>query len=159
MTRIRRLFVVSAGCLALSLSLPAQTGSPAVRPAGGISYSQALVKEAKTHIKEISAGEIGALQKENPSLVLLDVREDHEWDKSRIPGAIHVARGLLEFSIESRVPQKLAAVVVYCQGGGRSALAADVLGKMGYTNVFSLAGGIAAYEAAGLPMDKPSPQK
>jgi rhodanese-related sulfurtransferase len=153
------MLVVSAVCLWVSISLPAQTGSPAVRPAGGIPYSQALVQEAKTRIKEISAGKLGALQKEDPSLVLVDVREDNEWDKSRIPGAIHVARGVLEFNIESRVPQKPAAVVVYCRGGGRSALAADVLGKMGYTNVFSLAGGIAAYEAAGLPVDKSSPPK
>jgi rhodanese-related sulfurtransferase len=117
------------------------------------------VKEAKTRIKEITADQLGALLKKDPSLVLVDVREDNEWDKSRIPGAIHVARGVLEFSIESRVPQKPAAVVVYCRSGGRSALAADVLGKMGYTNVFSLAGGITAYEAAGLPVDKSSPPK
>ena len=152
------LLLVSA-CLCFSVSLPAQTSAPAVRPAGTGAYFQALVKDAKTRIREISADQLGALQKASPSPVLLDVREDNEWDKSRIPGAIHVGRGVLDVNIESRVPQKATPIVVYCQGGGRSAVAADVLGKMGYTNVSSLAGGLAAYQAAGLPVDKSSPPK
>ena len=122
-------------------------------------YFQALVKEAKTRIREIGADQLGVLQKANPSPVLVDVREDNEWDKGRIPGAIHVGRGVLEVNIESRLPQKSTPIVVYCQGGGRSAVAADVLGKMGYTNVSSLAGGLAAYQAAGLPVDKSTPPK
>jgi rhodanese-related sulfurtransferase len=117
------------------------------------------VKDAKTRIREIGADQLGALQKASPSPVLVDVREDNEWDKSRIPGAIHVGRGVLDVNIESRVPQKATPIVVYCQGGGRSAVAADVLGKMGYTNVSSLAGGLAAYQAAGLPVDKSIPPK
>jgi rhodanese-related sulfurtransferase len=153
------LLLVSTCCLCFSVALPAQTGSPAVTPAGRGAYFQALVKEAKTRIREIGANEIGALQKASPSPVLVDVREDTEWDKSRIPGAIHVGRGVLEVNIESRVPQKSTPIVVYCQGGGRSAVAADVLAKMGYTNVSSLAGGLAAYQAAGLPVDKSSPPK
>ena len=153
------LLLVSTCCLCFSVALPAQTGSPAVTPAGRGAYFQALVKEAKTRIREIGANEIGALQKASPSPVLVDVREDTEWDKSRIPGAIHVGRGVLEVNIESRVPQKSIPIVVYCQGGGRSAVAADVLAKMGYTNVSSLAGGLAAYQAAGLPVDTSSPPK
>ena len=159
MTRIRPLPLISACCLYFSVWLPAQTGAPAVRPAGTGAYFQALVKDAKTRIHEISADQLGALQKAGPSLVLVDVREDNEWDKSRIPGAIHVGRGVLDVNIESRVPQKATPIVVYCQGGGRSAAAADVLGKMGYTNVSSLAGGLAAYQAAGLAVDKSSPPK
>jgi rhodanese-related sulfurtransferase len=151
--------MVSACCLCLSVSLPAQTGSPAVGHAGRGAYFQALVKEAKTRVREIGADQLGVLQKADPSSVLVDVREDNEWDKSRIPGAIHVGRGVLEVNIESRVPQKATPIVVYCQGGGRSAVAADVLTKMGYTNVTSLAGGMAAYLAAGLPVDKLSPPK
>jgi rhodanese-related sulfurtransferase len=117
------------------------------------------VKDARTRIKEISAANFSVLRKEDPTLVLVDVREDNEWNNRRIAGAIHVGRGVLEVNIESKVPRKATPIVVYCQGGGRSAVAADVLGKMGYTNVSSLAGGLAAYEAAGLPVDSPSPPK
>jgi rhodanese-related sulfurtransferase len=153
------LLLVAAYCLCFSVSLPAQTGSPAVTPAGRGAYFQAIVKEAKTRIREISADQLSALQKAEPAPVLIDVREDNEWEKGRIPSAIHVGRGVLEVNIESRIPQKATPIVVYCQGGGRSAVAADVLGKMGYTNVSSLAGGLAAYQAAGLPVDKSSPPK
>jgi rhodanese-related sulfurtransferase len=117
------------------------------------------VKDAKTRVREIGADRLGALQKAAPAPILVDVREDNEWDKSRIPGAIHVGRGVLEASIESRVPQKSTPIVVYCQSGGRSAVATDVLTKMGYTNVSSLAGGLAGYLAAGLPVDKSSSPK
>jgi rhodanese-related sulfurtransferase len=159
MTRIRPLLLASSCCLCFSISLPAQTGSPAVSPAGRGAYFQALVKDAKTRVREIGADQLGALQKVAPAPVLVDVREDNEWDKSRIPGAIHVGRGVLEASIESRVPQKSTPIVVYCQSGGRSAVATDVLTKMGYTNVSSLAGGLAGYLAADLPVDKSSPPK
>ena len=159
MTRIRPLLLIFTCCLCFSVWLPAQTGAPAVRPAGTGAYFQALVKDAKTRIREIRADQLSAIQKASPSPVLVDVREDNEWDKGRIPGAIHLGRGVLEVNIESRVPQKATPIVVYCQGGGRSAVAADVLGKMGYTNVSSLAGGLAAYQAAGLPVDKSSPPK
>lgn len=158
MSRIRPLLLATICCLGLSVSLPAQTVPPAVRPAGGSAYFQALVKDAKSRIREVGADQIGVLQKATPSPVLLDVREDNEWDKGRIPGAIHVGRGVLEANIESRIPQKTTPIVVYCRSGARSAVAADVLAKMGYTNVSSLAGGIAAYQAAGLPVDKSTPQ-
>jgi rhodanese-related sulfurtransferase len=159
MTRIRLVLLVSAGCLWLGASLNGQTGSPAASPAGGASYFQAQVKDVKTRIREIDAAKLTALRKENPTLVVVDVREDNEWDKRRIAGAIHVGRGVLEINIESKVPGKSTPIVVYCQGGGRSAVAADVLGKMGYTNVSSLAGGLAGYEAAGLPLDSASAPK
>ena len=159
MTKIRPVFLVSACCLWLGASLNGQTGSPASSPAVAAPFFQALVKDARTRIQEISAAKLTALRNEDPTLVLVDVREDNEWDKRRIAGAIHVGRGVLEINIESRVPRKATPIVVYCQGGGRSAVAADVLGKMGYTNVSSLAGGLAAYEAAGLPVDSASPPK
>ena len=135
MVRIRPLLLAFSCCMCLSVSLTAQTGSPAVTPAGRGAYFQSLVKEAKTRIREIRADQLGALQKATPSLAIVDVREDNEWDKGRIPGAIHVGRGVIEVNIESRIPQKSTPIVVYCQGGGRSAVAADVLAKMGYTNV------------------------
>ena len=153
MTRVPPLLFTAICGLSFSVSLPAQTASPADRPAGG-AYFQALVKEAKTRIREIGVDQLTVLQKATPSPVLVDVREDNEWDKGRIPGAIHVGRGVLEANIESRVPEKSTPIVVYCQSGRRSAVATDVLTKMGYTNVSSLAGGLAAYQAAGLPVDK-----
>jgi rhodanese-related sulfurtransferase len=160
MTRIRLLLPAAASCcLCFAISLPAQTGSPAVTSSGRGAYFQALVRDAKTRVREISVDHLGALQKAAPSPVLVDVREDNEWDKSRIPGAIHVGRGVLEASIESKIPQKSTPIVVYCQSGGRSAVATDVLTKMGYTNVSSLAGGFSGYLVAGLPVDKTSPPK
>ena len=155
MPRARLLARSTIWLLFFSVSLPAQTGPRATTG----TYFQALVKEAKTHIREIGADRLGALQTAEPSLILVDVREDNEWEKSRIPKAIHVGRGVLEVNIESRVPQKSTPIVVYCQGGGRSAVAADVLAKMGYSNVSSLAGGLAAYRAAGLPVDQSTPTK
>ena len=119
MTRIRPVFLVSSCCLWLSASLDGQTGSPAASPAGGVPYFQALVKDARARIQEITAARLTALRKEDPTLVLVDVREDNEWDKRRIAGAIHVGRGVLEINIESRVPRKSTPIVVYCQGGGR----------------------------------------
>ncbi len=159
MTRIRPVLQFSACCLLLGASINGQTGSPAVSPAGGAPFFQALVKDARTRINEISADKLTALRKEDATLVLVDVREDNEWNMRRIAGAIHVGRGVLELSIESKVPQKSTPIVVYCQGGGRAAVAADVLGKMGYANVSSLAGGLTAYEAAGLTVDTTSPPK
>jgi len=159
MARIRPLLLVPACCLFLSESLSAQTNPLAARPAGGSAYFQTLVKEAKSRIREISVVQLQTLRGTMPSPVLVDVREDNEWTKSRIPGAIHVGRGVLEMNIEARVPQKSTPIIVYCQGGGRSAVAADVLAKIGYTNVSSLSGGLAAYQTAGLPVDQSSPPK
>jgi rhodanese-related sulfurtransferase len=149
MKEIRQVLLVFMWCLFFNVSLPAQTGA----------YFQAVVKDAKARIREITVLQLGTLQQAGPLPLLVDVREDNEWDQGRIPGAIHVGRGVLEVQIESRVPQKSTHIVVYCRSGGRSAVAADVLGKMGYTNVSSLAGGMAAYQAAGLPMDKAAPKK
>ncbi len=157
MVRTRTL-LISACCLFLCETLSAQYTSSAVRPAGAGAYFQTLVREARSRIREINVVQLQTLRAASPSPVLVDVREDNEWIKSRIPGAIHIGRGVLEMSIESRIPQKSTPIIVYCQGGGRSAVAADVLGKMGYTNVLSLAGGFAAYQAAGLPVDQAPPK-
>ncbi|MEO8368665.1 MAG: rhodanese-like domain-containing protein [Candidatus Solibacter sp.] len=159
MARFRPLLIASACYLYFAIPLAAQVGSAAIRPADGGAYFQTLVNEAKTRIREIGADQLVTLQKATPSPVLVVVREDNEWDKVRIPGAIHVGRGVLEVKIESRIPQKTTPIVVYCQGGGRAAVAADVLAKMGYTNVVWLAGGLAAYQAAGLPLDKSASPK
>ena len=115
---------------------------------------QALVKDAKTRIKEMSAGELKALQSSGEKFTLIDVREDNEWSAGHATGAMHLSRGVLERDIEGKLPQKDAKLVLYCHSGSRSALAADSLMKMGYSNVYSLAGGITAYQSAGLPMEK-----
>lgn len=115
---------------------------------------QALVQEAKSRIKEIKTDELKQLQESKQPFVLIDVREESEWNAGHAVGALHVSRGVLERDIEKKVADKGAKVVLYCGSGGRSALAADTLQKLGYTNVTSLAGGIRDYTQAGLPVEK-----
>ena len=115
---------------------------------------QNLVKDAKTRIKELDVNQLKALQASGEKFVLIDVREDNEWDAGHAKDAVHLSRGTIERDIEPKMPQKDAKLVLYCHSGGRSALAADSLMKMGYTNVFSLAGGFSAYKSASLPVEK-----
>jgi len=115
---------------------------------------QALVKDAKTRVKEVDAEQLKKMQSSSEKFTLIDVREDSEWDAGHAAGAMHLGKGVIERDIEKKVPQKDAKVVLYCGGGSRSALAADALMKMGYSNVFSLAGGLGAYKSAGLPTEK-----
>lgn len=112
------------------------------------------VREAKSRIREISAERLEALATRQESYMLIDVREDSEWAAGHAAGAIHIRRGLLEAAIEAKAPRKGTRIVLYCQGGGRSALAADTLQKMGYSNVYSLAGGFIAYQRLRLPVEK-----
>lgn len=158
MLDIQKLLAVSIGCLLGQGALFGQAGAtPAAPGGGGGSYFQVLVRDAKTRIREIGPVELGRLRESRPGLVLVDVREDNEWNKSRISGAIHVGRGVLEIQIESRIPQRATPLVLYCRAGARSAVAADVLLKMGYTEVWSLAGGLTAFEAAGMAVDRSAP--
>ncbi len=87
------------------------------------------------------------------NLLLIDVREDREWAACRIPGARHIGRGVLERDVETAIPDLDTPLVLYCGGGYRSALAAESLGRMGYTNVQSMDGGIREWKAAGYPID------
>lgn len=121
----------------------------------GTSGYQGLVKDAKTRIKEINIDQLKTLQSSGAKFTLIDVREDNEWTAGHAVGALHIGKGVIERDIESKVAQKDAKLVLYCAGGHRSALAADVLMKMGYSDVFSLAGGFGAYNSAGLPTEKP----
>jgi rhodanese-related sulfurtransferase len=114
---------------------------------------QKLVDDAKTRIKEISPSE-AADQVRRGAALLIDVRENDEWEKGHAKDAIHLSRGTIELDIEEQVTDPNRTVICYCGGGGRSALAADNLQKMGYKNVRSLAGGFKAWNAAGLPTDK-----
>ncbi|HEV2614840.1 MAG TPA: rhodanese-like domain-containing protein [Gammaproteobacteria bacterium] len=100
-----------------------------------------IAEEAKKNIKEIDLASLEKLKTTNPHFYLVDVREKEEFDNGFIPGAIHLSKGVIERDIEKTIPAKNAQIVLYCGGGSRSALAAENLQRMGYTNVFSLIGG------------------
>jgi len=109
-----------------------------------------LVADAKKNITEIRPTD-AATKVKSGNAVIVDVREKGEWDEEHIPDAIHLSRGTIELEIEEKVPDVSTTVIVHCGGGGRSALAAESLQKMGYKNVRSMAGGFKAWKAAGLP--------
>jgi rhodanese-related sulfurtransferase len=111
-----------------------------------------LVDDAKSRIREVSVDE--TRQKlESGSARVIDVREESEWAAGHIRGAVYLGRGVLERDIEQRVPNKNAELILYCGGGFRSALSADNLQKMGYTNVASMAGGWRQWKAEGGPIE------
>ncbi|HKZ80342.1 MAG TPA: rhodanese-like domain-containing protein [Pyrinomonadaceae bacterium] len=112
-----------------------------------------LVNDAKTRIREVTVEQTIARLRGNLSAKLIDVREDNEWQTSHAAGAIHLGKGIIERDIESAVPDKSTELVLYCGGGYRSALAADALQRMGYTNVYSMAGGWRAWQEAGAPIE------
>ena len=112
-----------------------------------------LVEDAKSRVKELSFREVKQRLDAREKVTLIDVREDHEWARGRLPGAVHMGRGVLQRDIERAVPDKDAALVLYCGGGYRSALAADNLQKMGYTNVVSMDGGWRGWTDAGFPVE------
>ena len=112
-----------------------------------------LVAEAKRNITETSPADAAA-KLNSGEAVIVDVRDKDEWDEGHIPGAMHMSRGTIELDIEEKVPDTNAMIICHCGGGGRSALAAESLQKMGYKNVRSMAGGFKAWKAAGLPMTK-----
>jgi len=112
-----------------------------------------LVAEAKKNITEISPGDAAAKSKSG-NAVIIDVRDKDEWDEGHIPGAIHMSRGTIELDIAEKVPDPNAMIICHCGGGGRSALAAESLQKMGYKNVRNMAGGFKAWKAEGLPTAK-----
>ena len=112
-----------------------------------------LVNDAKTRIREVTVAETQQRMKENSETKLIDVREDNEWDAAHAMGAIHLGKGIIERDIETMVPDKGTELILYCGGGFRSALAADVLQGMGYTNVFSMAGGWKAWKESGADIE------
>ena len=112
---------------------------------------QELVADAKKRITEISPTDAAAKTKSSSDAVIVDVREKDEFDESHIPDAVHMSRGMVELEVEDKFPDRNTTVICHCGGGGRSALAAESLQKMGYKNVRSMAGGFKAWKAAGLP--------
>jgi rhodanese-related sulfurtransferase len=114
----------------------------------------ALVNEAKKHVKETNVADVKRRLDDGEKFVLVDVREESEWARGHLPGAIHLGKGVIERDIEQRVPDTSAKLILYCGGGFRSALSADNLQKMGYTNVESMDGGWKGWLDAGLPAQK-----
>jgi rhodanese-related sulfurtransferase len=112
-----------------------------------------IVDDAKGRIKEVTVAETRDRLKENPDAKLIDVREDHEWEAAHAQGATHLGKGIIERDIEVAVPDKSSDLILYCGGGYRSALAADALQNMGYTNVYSMAGGWKAWKESGAPIE------
>jgi rhodanese-related sulfurtransferase len=113
-----------------------------------------LVNEARPRVKEITVDEARARIAANPKAILLDVREDDEWKKAHAAEAIHLGKGILERDLEETIPDTNAEIIMYCGGGYRSVLTADVAKRMGYKNVASLIGGYKGLAAANWPMNK-----
>ena len=113
-----------------------------------------IVDDAKSRVREVSAADTQQRMRENVQVKLIDVREDKEWDAAHAAGAIHLGKGIIERDIETTVPDKNTELILYCGGGYRSALAGDALQRMGYTNVFSMAGGWRAWQETGGKIEK-----
>jgi len=115
-----------------------------------------LVNDVKPRIKECTIDDVKKKLERNESFHLIDVREESEWSAGHLPSAHYLGKGIIERDIETKIPDTSAPIILYCGGGFRSALAADNLQKMGYTNVLSMDGGFRAWKDAGLPI-APSP--
>jgi rhodanese-related sulfurtransferase len=113
-----------------------------------------LVDNAKSRIRQIEIEGYKKMVAAKEPHALVDTREDREWADGHVAGAVHLSKGIIERDIETRFPDKSTALVLYCGGGFRSALAADNLQKMGYTNAISLDGGWRALKESGLPLEK-----
>ena len=113
-----------------------------------------IVNDAKSRIREVGIDEVKQKLDAGDQFLLVDVREESEFAKVHLPGAIHLGKGVIERDIEARIPDVNAPIILYCGGGFRSAIAADNLQKMGYTNVFSMEGGVRGWRERGFPMSK-----
>ncbi len=110
------------------------------------------VNDAKQRVHEVTVDDVKQMLDRKSDFVLVDVREDNEWTKDHLPAAVHLGKGILERDVEQRIPDTSTRMVLYCGGGFRSALAADALQKMGYTNVTSMDGGIREWREKGYPL-------
>ena len=114
-----------------------------------------IVDDARSRVKELTVDDVRRKQERGETFRLIDVREDHEWAKGHLPHATHLGKGIIERDVETKIPDPSAEIILYCGGGFRSALAADNLQKMGYTNVYSMDGGYRGWTEAGLKVEKP----
>lgn len=108
-----------------------------------------IVADARLRVRELNVSTVQTKLQESASFVLVDVREESEWEAGHLPQAIHIGKGVIERDIEKKVPDTEQEIILYCGGGYRSALAADTLQKMGYTNVWSMDGGFRDWKASG----------
>jgi rhodanese-related sulfurtransferase len=113
-----------------------------------------IVAEVKPRIRELSVAQVKAKLDAGEKFHLVDVREESEWAKGHLPGAMHLSKGIIERDIEEKVPETDAPIILYCGGGHRSALVADNLQRMGYTNVWSMDGGWRGWTTAGHPVEQ-----
>jgi rhodanese-related sulfurtransferase len=113
-----------------------------------------LVEDAKRRVREIAVDEVKGLLDRGARFDLIDVREESEWAKGHLPSAFHLGKGIIERDIETAIADSAAPIVLYCGGGFRSALAADNLQRMGYTNVMSMDGGWRGWTEAGYPIER-----
>ena len=144
--------------LGFSLAMAAQENMEEKRSTETVAHNpgfQKLVDDAKSRIKEIDIEAYKKMAAAKEPHVLVDTREDSEWAAGHTAGAVHLGKGIIERDIEAKVPDKSTKIILYCGGGFRSALAADNLQKMGYTNAISLDGGWRALKESGLPLEKP----
>lgn len=112
-----------------------------------------LVDDARTRVREVTVEEARARLSANPRARLVDVREDKEWEAGHAAGAEHLGRGVIERDVETKIPDKDTELILYCGGGFRSALACDNLQRMGYREVYSMAGGWKAWRESGAPTE------
>ena len=113
-----------------------------------------IVNEARKRVRETTADEVKAKLDRGEKFLLVDVREESEFAKDHLPGAIHMGKGVIERDVEQKVPDPSTPMILYCGGGFRSALAADNLQKMGYTNVISMDGGIREWREKSYPLTR-----
>jgi rhodanese-related sulfurtransferase len=111
-----------------------------------------LCRQSREHIRELTVEDVKAKMDKKEAFNLVDVREESEWAKDHLPGAVHLGKGVIERDIEKTIPDTAAPIVLYCGGGFRSALAAENLQKMGYTNVWSMDGGHRGWRDKGYPL-------
>ena len=113
-----------------------------------------IVEASRRRVRETTVDEVKARLDRGENFVLVDVREDNEWAKDHLPRAVHLGKGIIERDVEEKYPDMATPLVLYCGGGFRSAMAADNLQKMGYTNVISMDGGIREWREKGLPLTR-----
>jgi rhodanese-related sulfurtransferase len=116
-----------------------------------------IVEDAKRRVRETNVDEVRARLDRGDKFVLIDVREESEFAADHLPGAVHLGKGIIERDIEVKCPDPETPLVLYCGGGFRSAMSADNLQKMGYTNVISMDGGIRVWRDKGFPLEKSQP--
>ena len=153
-----KFFLFAGLALALAMTLNAQTKTDATQESSTVHKLSPrfvqIVNESRKRVRETSVDEVKARLDRGEKLILVDVREESEFAKDHLPGAIHLGKGVIERDIEEKVPDLNSPIVLYCGGGYRSALAADNLQRMGYHNVLSMDGGIRTWRERGFPLTK-----